>query len=541
MDAKVKEALQKVKTVWLERTRKQKALIIGGTLAVVAAIAAIIIYSSQVKYVPLYTDQTVESIGQIKAVLEEKGVPIQIGSDGTSIYVPEEQATTLLVDLAEQGYPKTGGIDYSFFAENSGFSTTDNEFEMLKKGTYETSLAKLIEGINGVENAQVMINLPQNSLFVNDAGQEATVSVLLTVAMGKTFEQSQINAMYQLISKAIPNLPTDNIEIIDQYAQYYDLKTDDEVNRTQVVANQMSIKKEIERDIQRRVQQMLGTMMGQDKVFVAVTTDIDFKQENREENIVVPVDEENMQGIVLSAERIAENYTGQAANGGTPATETDGEVPGVDYQVENNTNNNGTYENTEERINYDVTRIQKQITEAPYKIRDLGIQVAIEPPDPENPETIGETTIEDVRNILGTIITTSIAKDTMEGGITAEELNNKISVSVQKFNGKQTIETGFFQKLGISPAVGIGVIVLLLIVIGVLAFVLIRNRKKKKEEAYIIEELSATGAISSDNNSDEIHLAEPEASDSKKYLDKLAEERPAEFAKLIRTWMVDEK
>ncbi len=72
----------------------------------------------------------------------------------------------------------------------------------------------------------------------------------------------------------------------------------------------MAVKKTIERDIQRQVQDMLGTMMGQDKVVVSVTTDIDFKQENREENLVQPVDEENMEGIAISAQRITETYTG---------------------------------------------------------------------------------------------------------------------------------------------------------------------------------------------------------------------------------------
>ena len=42
---------------------------------------------------------------------------------------------------------------------------------------------------------------------------------------------------------------------------------------------------------------MLGTIIGYDKVVVSVTADIDFSQENREENLVTPVDEENMEGL----------------------------------------------------------------------------------------------------------------------------------------------------------------------------------------------------------------------------------------------------
>ncbi len=84
----------------------------------------------------------------------------------------------------------------------------------------------------------------------------------------------------------------------------------------------MTVKKTIERDLQRQVQMMLGTMMGQDKVIVSVTTDIDFKLENREENLVSPVDEESMEGIALSVQRITESFTGNGpVAGGTPEAE----------------------------------------------------------------------------------------------------------------------------------------------------------------------------------------------------------------------------
>lgn len=54
-------------------------------------------------------------------------------------------------------------------------------------------------------------------------------------------------------------------------------------------------------------------MMGQEKVAVSVTTDIDFTEEKRKEDLVEPVDKENMQGIAVSAEKIAETYSGNGA------------------------------------------------------------------------------------------------------------------------------------------------------------------------------------------------------------------------------------
>src|SRR5699024_778182 len=103
----------------------------------------------------------------------------------------------------------------------------------------------------------------------------------------------------------LPNLSNDNIVIQNQYFEYFDLK-DSGDSYGASVTDQMGVKKTIERDLQRQVQMMLGTLMGQDKVVVSVTTDIDFKKEQREENLVTPVDPENMEGIALSVQRITE-------------------------------------------------------------------------------------------------------------------------------------------------------------------------------------------------------------------------------------------
>ena len=78
---------------------------------------------------------------------------------------------------------------------------------------------------------------------------------------GYQFEENQIKALYQLVSKSVPNLPTDNIVIMNQNFEYFDLKNENNFSGS-TFANQQEIKKEIERDIQRQVQNMLGTIDG---------------------------------------------------------------------------------------------------------------------------------------------------------------------------------------------------------------------------------------------------------------------------------------
>src|SRR5699024_3427567 len=72
---------------------------------------------------------------------------------------------------------------------------------------------------------------------------------------------------------------------------------------------QQTVKKDIERDIQRRLQQMLGTIVGMDNVIVSVTADIDFTEENRVEELVEPVDIDDMEGLPVSIETIQESYS----------------------------------------------------------------------------------------------------------------------------------------------------------------------------------------------------------------------------------------
>lgn len=519
-----------IQAFWSSRTKKQKVTYIGSTVAVILIAAFLTFFLSRTQYVPLYTDVSRAEIGRIKEQLDAQGVKSKVAPGGTSILVPQENVDSLLVSLAAEGFPNSGMIDYSFFAENAGFGTTDNEFNMIKLASMQTELANLIKGIEGVKDAKVMVTLPTESVFLNESTQQASASIMLKTDAGHQFTEPQITALYNLISKSIPNLSTDDIVIMNQHSEYFDLKATDNANGPSLT-DQMTLKKTIERDLQRQVQMMLGTMMGQDKVIVSVTTDIDFKLENREENLVLPVDEESMEGIALSVQRLTESFTGNGpVAGGTPAGE-DPTDNGTGY-VEGSFSN-GDYEKIEETINNEVNRIRKEIVESPYKIRDIGIQVMVEPPTADDATSMPAGVEESVRDILETIIRTSIDKEAA-GELTDEDLNNKIAYSEQLFNGK-TVE--FTTPQSVIPLWVYIVGAVLLLIIGILIFMFFRNRRKaaELEEELIIEEQLATFDVDDINNE-----LETEGTVRRKQLEKMAKDKPEEFAKLLRTWISEE-
>ncbi|MBD7936727.1 MULTISPECIES: flagellar basal-body MS-ring/collar protein FliF [Cytobacillus] len=532
----MKDSLQaygtKVKTFWDAKTKGQKALIIGAPLLLIIGISMIVFLSSRTTLVPLYSNLTPSETGSIKENLDAKGIKSEIVEGGTAIKVPEEQVDSLMVELAAEGIPDSGNIDYSFFSQNAGIGMTENEFDVMKLDAMQSELAELMKGIDGINNAKVMINMPESGVFLNETEEQASASIVLNTDPGYKFENQQIQALYHLVSKSVPNLPTDNIVITNQNFEYYDLKNSEDFSTGSQFAVQHEIKKEIEKDIQRQVQTMLATLMGQEKVVVSVTADVDFTQENREENLVEPVDEENMAGIAISAQKLTETFTGNGdTEGGIPQSEDGADALGSSY-VEGS-NSNGDYEKIEETINNEVNRIRKEIVESPYKVRDLGIQVMVEPPDANNPNSLPQDRINDITQILSTIIRTSIDKDTLNETLTDEELQNKIAVSVQEFNGKVEFPN---EETATIPWWIYLVVGLLLLVIILLLWLFLRNKKEKEEEIveYEVEEQL------NDSLPDVHQVKETEASIRIKQLEKLAKEKPEDFAKLLRTWITED-
>ncbi|HEY4601552.1 MAG TPA: flagellar basal-body MS-ring/collar protein FliF, partial [Cerasibacillus sp.] len=406
----------------------------------------------------------------------------------------------------------------------------------------QTELANLIKGIDGIQDAQVMINIPKDPLFVNEETEPASASIVLHTEPGYQFEGNQINALYTLVSKAVPNLAQENIAIMNQYFEYFDL--DDirsSASKQDAHTYQQSIKKDVERDLQRRVQQMLATMVGSENVVVSVTADIDFTQENRVEEIVEPIDEENMEGLPVSIERIQETYSGNPDEvGGITGT---GEEDIAGYQGIDETAD-GDYELVKETINNEFNRIQKEIVESPYKIRDLGIQVAVNNVrlrDGENIEylTAQEQNVveEGIASILESMVQTSIDK-TYENDEVGEDVINEghISVVFQEFTEKP-LTTGEPSQSLPTWVYFVGGGLLLLVII--LIILLVRRKRASETEMDYVEDVpmikneeTSISDIEIDQNSDQVVR--------RKQLEKMAKEKPEEFAKLLRSWIGEE-
>jgi len=472
-----------------------------------------------VTYVPTYRNLSEQEAGEIAARLKELGVRYRITPDGHGIDVEREQVTEVKVTLAKEGIPHQGTIALEDFLKGSPFGYSEREFNALTREARQTALRNfLVRGIRGIRDAQVLLVEPESSIWVSDVPQNASASVVLTLDPGVVLTAEQVRAIYHLIAHSVPNLPVENITLTDQTSRILD--PGDAVGG---VDQMLAVRRRLEQETQQKIERLLAPMVsGQGEVTVQVTLALDFSKEQREEQRVEPIGSGDT-GVVLSRETQEETWKG------TPPPAAG--VPGVGatepptYQAPaSGSGEEGSRRS--ERVNYEATRIH-QITEAqPFRIRSAAVNVAVGLTDPGSPEA--QKLKEDIQLAVGQVAGALV--DTREG--TAPATGRLYTQTVPSAPSPKLAPSGWLSGVWMW-VFGAG---LLLLLLGGLLF--IRRRQTKASASPLPEpEIPAKELVTSE---------EPlllEVSDEERMLRQLAslaEERPKEFAQILRAWLKDE-
>lgn len=478
-------------------------------------------------YTPLYNQRLSEQeIGTIKQELESQKIPYRITGNGTGIEVPEKMAQDVIVDLAAQGIPSEAGINSEIFSNTLG--VTDRQFDAMKKEALQQELRKMLERVKGVRAAQVMITLPQESVWVTETPETATASVIVDVEPGTTLDQKQINSLYLLVSRSVPKLPMDAIAITDQYSNPLERAEANENEGTlSGFKQQEQIKAEVEKTMQQNLYNLLGTIMGRDKVIVHTFIKMNFDKENRVENLVEAPDKENNEGLIISSQKLSKTFSGQGAPPGGVAGTGASAVPS--YPASTPTGSNSDYEELNDTINREVNRITRNVTMSPYKIEDVTINVGVEPPAGG---TLDDATIESIKQVLRNVVRVTLSNQGVE--LTQEELDKHISVLPRQFSGKVAVE----DSNSLSPAVLWTVGGIAVLALAAVAFLVLRRRKQARQQEEEVSDLLSPSQPS--EIPDLIYQEDGDQVVVRKQLEKLARSKPDEFVVLLRTWLAED-
>ncbi|WP_040209368.1 flagellar basal-body MS-ring/collar protein FliF [Neobacillus jeddahensis] len=509
---------------WRARSKKQKGFMIGTFLFIVAALSIFIFIASRPQYVPLYTGQlTQREVGDIKAELDKQGfTSYKISDNGTMLLVPRKEAPDLLVSLASEGYPKDNKINYDVFSQNLTFGATDRQYDILEREAMQNQVAEIIQNVDGIKNAEVILTLPENSVFVRqDEEQKASASVVVDVESGVKLTSQQIRALYTLVSRSVPNLPTENITIMNQYSETLVLlDSDDEDQALDKYSEQRKIQQDIQQDIQQSLQSLLGSILGSDKVYVNTFVKMNFDKVKTQENLVKPTDENN-NGIVISSEKSATSSTGSGSSSGGVVGTGETDVPGYTGDA---SGGDSTYEETQDRVNYEVNRINNEIIKSPYQIDDITINVGVE--SDSKTKKLPQETQDNIRNIVSNTVRTALGHP----DLTQDEIDQRITIFPHSFAenpaANETKPANNWMLIAGAAALGA-------LLIGGLVLFLVR--RKKRDEADMDEDDVFAPVSKEPDYFEEQDLT------VEKQLKKLLDQRPEDFSKVIRTWLNEEE
>jgi flagellar M-ring protein FliF len=457
---------------WIARSSKQKWFIIGTFLFLFVALSSFVFFASRPQYVPLYTGQlTTREVGDIKAELDKEGYKnYSISENGTMIEVQKKDAADLVVNLASKGFPKDSSINYDVFSQNLSFGATERQYDILERQAMQSQVADVIKNVDGIENAEVILTIPEKSVFVKkDQEESSSASVMVDVAPGTNLASNQIRALYTLVSKSVPNLPIDNITIMNQYSETLSLQdTESDEQSLNQYEKQRKIQKDIQQDIQQSLQSLLGTILGTDNVYVHTFVKMNFDKVKTVENLVEPTDEAN-NGIPVSSEKNTKSSTngGGAGSGGVVGT-GDTDVPGY-VGSESGANGESSYDETSEKVNYEINRINNEIVKSPYEIQDITINVGVEA-DPST-KKLSKATQESITNIVSNTVRTALGHPELS----QKEVDERITIFPHEFAKNTALEKESKQELYIWAGAAVG-----LLLIGGLILWFIRSSEKRR-------------------------------------------------------------
>ncbi|HEX7057688.1 MAG TPA: flagellar basal-body MS-ring/collar protein FliF [Bacilli bacterium] len=530
MNERLSRYWELLKKFWSKTNKNQRIMIVSAIAAVIIVIVAVTLTFSKTEYVIAFTELNADDAAAITGYLNNQGIKYKLSEDGKSIGVPKPVATQVKIDVESQGLMKNGSIGYGIFRDNiSSFGMTDNEFNILSLDAKAGEIQKLINAMNGVVSSKVMINIPQESVFLNDVQDRSTAAVVIRFQPGYRPDQHQIDTIFNLVAHSVPNLSIEDITVSDQSGSFSPSTAGGALASAATTAEQqLMFKKQFEADIQKNVYQLLSRIIGPDKVVVSVFAALNFDKRNTTEQLVTPVNTVDQKGIEISLEKIQKSYSSEGgAQGGIPGT-GENDVPGYPSSADSGNTNS---EENQERVNYEVNRISNQIVASPYQVKDLTINVAVEPPVKTDPNSLTAETRDAIQRILMNIVGAALTDNGQK--LTDQELAQKVLVFAHPFEGNPEPPTkSFWQSPWVYAAAAAA---LAAIIVGAALFM----RRRRMEEEIAADTLVPNAQQAIQFPSLEMEQATSE-SQVKKQLEQLVQKKPKEFVDLLRTWLVDD-
>lgn len=252
---------------------RQVGLLVG--LAASVAIGfAVVLWSQQPDYRPLYPSLAGMDTKQVMDTLSAADIPYNVEPSSGALLVKSDDLSRARLKLAAAGVaPGDGNVGFELLDKEQGLGTSQfMEATRYRRGL-EGELARTISSLNNVKGARVHLAIPKSSVFVRDE-RKPSASVLVELYSGRGLEPGQVAAIVNLVASSVPELNKSQVTVVDQKGNLLsDLGENSELS---MAGKQFDYSRRMEGMLTQRVHNILLPVLGNDRYKAEVSADVDF-------------------------------------------------------------------------------------------------------------------------------------------------------------------------------------------------------------------------------------------------------------------------
>ncbi|WP_313202079.1 flagellar basal-body MS-ring/collar protein FliF [Pseudomonas sp.] len=252
---------------------RQVGLLVG--LAASVAIGfAVVLWSQQPDYRPLYGSLAGMDTKQVMDTLASADIPYHVEPNSGALLVKADDLSRARLKLAAAGVaPSDGNVGFELLDKEQGLGTSQfMETTRYRRGL-EGELARTVSSLNNVKAARVHLAIPKSSVFVRDE-RKPSASVLVELYPGRSLEAGQVMAIVNLVATSVPELDKSQVTVVDQRGNLLSEQLQD--TALTMAGKQFDYSRRMEGMLTQRVHNILQPVLGNDRYKAEVSADLDF-------------------------------------------------------------------------------------------------------------------------------------------------------------------------------------------------------------------------------------------------------------------------
>ena len=547
MQTKLKGFWEKIKGFFAKLNKKTRILLGVCAAVILVLIVAAALLLNRKEYASLCTGLTVSETSSVISFLNENGVT-DYKISGDSILVPAGREEQLQIQLVTSRTLNSGFFYETYFDKVGTFSTEAERREAMRIATQE-KLEAMIRQLDGIRDAQVVITLSSERVYVLDPQtSEASATVLVTPDGNQLLSAGTVESIRYMVSHAVKDLNVGDVTVSDTYNNTYNDTSAGMGQMADANALKLQYEQEVNNKVRSQVYEALRYIYGAGNVAVAVNATVDMSRKVVESTKYAQPEGSAANAGLIGTEKwfwvIGED--GTTAQGGTVGTTSNSDIPLYPDRVPDGVDD-APYSSGDGERNYHIDQEVTQREVFAGTITDLNVAVT----NNQKAENAGSMTVEQLTRHVA--VAAGI-------GTSVEQWDSHVSVAIAPFADDAPINgpDGFFVRLlaGVSDWMILAAIGgLILFIILLIIILLLRRRAKKKrlakqaaleaemraaEEAAAAEAAAAVIAAAPTGGADIMEVNTEKSMELRKAVRQFAQNNPEIAAQMVKTWLKGE-